>query len=271
MSKNTNSHYNRLHLFEFEDQTWFPEVIRSGGTDYLRFLFTKTKMYEPTIALIKEALQQSGENRMIDLCSGGGGYMVEVAKAFHATDKNKYTTLLTDKFPNIAAYEHIKNNNEASINYFITAVDVLEVPKDLKGLRVLYSAIHHFKPEQVKQILQQAVKANMPIAIFDGGEKNLAIMLGIFILHPLGMLLVTPFLKPFKFSRIFFTYLLPLIPLYTVWDGLVSILRLYNPAALNQIAQSIPNNNYVWKYGKVKNGLGIKICYLIGVPYNKVN
>ena len=270
MPKNTNSHYNRLHLFEFEDQSWFPEIIRSGGTDYLRFLFTKTKMYEPTIPIIKEALLQSGENRMNDLCSGGGGYMVEVAKALHASDKYKYTILLTDKFPNIAAFEHIKNTNEAPIDYSATPVDVLQVPEDLIGLRVLFSAIHHFKPPQVKQILELAVKAKAPIAIFDGGEKNLAIMLGILILHPLGMLLVTPFLKPFKVSRLFFTYLLPLIPLYTIWDGLVSILRLYSPAALNQIANSIPNNNYDWKYGKLKNSLEIRVSYLIGVPKKEV-
>ena len=95
-------------------------------------------------------------------------------------------------------------------------------------------------------------------------------MFGILILHPLGMLLVTPFLKPFKFSRLFFTYLIPLIPLYTIWDGLVSILRLYSPKDLYKIANSIPNHNYTWRLGQVKNVLGIKVAYLIGVPNKKI-
>ena len=145
---------------------------------------------------------------------------------------------------NIAAYEYIRKNCEAPIDFSPTPVDVLQVDEDLKGLRVLFSAIHHFRPQQVKQILEQAVNAKVPIGIFDGGEKNIWIMLGILVLHPL----------------------IPLIPLYTIWDGLVSILRLYKPEELYKIAHSIPHQQYHWKYGKVKNKLGIKVAYLIGVP-----
>lgn len=270
MKKNItlNFLFKRLHLFEFEDQTWFPEVIRSGGTDYLRFLFTQTKMYQPTVVLIRETLDRTGENKIVDLCSGGGGYMEQIAKELNQPGKNKYTVLLTDKFPNVAAFEHIKKNNEALIDYCPTPVDVLDMPNNLKGFRVLFSAIHHFRPQQVKQILQQAVNAKAPIGIFDGGEKNIGIMLGIVVLHPLALFVATPFLKPFKFSRLFFTYLIPLIPLYTVWDGLVSIIRLYRPHELYKIAGSIPYHNYNWKYGKVKNSLGIHVSYLIGVPLN---
>lgn len=267
---NTLPEFNRFHLFEFEDQPWFPEVIRSGGMDYLRFLFMQTKMYQPTVQLIKETLESTGENKIIDLCSGGGGYIEQIAQELNKSDNNKYSVLLTDKFPNIPAYEYIKENNKASIDFCPTSVDVLNVPKDLIGMRVLFSAIHHFRPQQVQQILQQAVKAKAPIGIFDGGEKNVWIMLGILILHPLGMIFLTPFLKPFKFSRLFFTYLIPVIPLYTIWDGLVSILRLYSPQELYKIADSIPNQNYTWKYGKVKNSLGIKVTYLIGVADNKI-
>ncbi len=226
----------------------------------------KTNMYQPTVQLIKETLAQTGENKIVDLCSGGGGYIEQIALELNQEEKNKYTILLTDKFPNIAAYEYIRENCEAPIDFSPTPVDVLQVDEDLKGLRVLFSAIHHFRPQQVKQILEQAVNAKVPIGIFDGGEKNIWIMLGILVLHPLGLLFVTPFLKPFKLSRLFFTYLIPLIPLYTIWDGLVSILRLYKPEELYKIAHSIPHQQYHWKYGKVKNKLGIKVAYLIGVP-----
>ena len=39
----------RIHLFEFEDQSWFPEFLR---TDFLQFLSNKTKMYKPIISII---------------------------------------------------------------------------------------------------------------------------------------------------------------------------------------------------------------------------
>ena len=37
----------RLHLFEFEDQKWFPSVIRSGGTDSLKLILKKFGIYTP--------------------------------------------------------------------------------------------------------------------------------------------------------------------------------------------------------------------------------
>jgi len=68
----------RFHLFEFEDLSWFPNVIRTGGTDYLRYLLTVTEVYKPCIVLVNEALKQTGETKIIDLCSGGGGYIEQV-------------------------------------------------------------------------------------------------------------------------------------------------------------------------------------------------
>ncbi len=33
----------RIHLFEFENQAWFPSFLRNYGTDFLQFLSNKTK------------------------------------------------------------------------------------------------------------------------------------------------------------------------------------------------------------------------------------
>jgi hypothetical protein len=52
----------------------------------------------------------------------------------------------------------------------------------------------------------------------------------------------------------------------TIWDGAVSIIRLYCPSDLKQIAGSLNANNYEWKCGKLKNKWGMRICYLVGQP-----
>ena len=38
---------SRIHLFEFEDQKWFPSFLRNYGTVFLQFLSNKTRMYQP--------------------------------------------------------------------------------------------------------------------------------------------------------------------------------------------------------------------------------
>ena len=107
----------------------------------------------------------------------------------------------------------------------------------------------------------------MPIGIFDSGDKHIGTILGILFFHPILFFFCTPFIKPFKWSRIFFTYIIPLIPIYTIWDGVVSILRLYRPDELLNMAKSIDRENkYDWESGNIKNKIGFSVAYLIGIP-----
>ena len=52
-------------------------------------------------------------------------------------------------------------------------------------------------------------------------------------------LVLVPFAKPFRLSRLLATYLVPLIPALVAWDGTVSALRAYAPEELLEIARSV--------------------------------
>lgn len=259
----------RVHLFEFEDLSWFPDVIRTGGTDYLRYFLIASELYKPTIPLLNQALKEIGESRIIDLCSGGGGYIEQVYNGVNKISEHKITITLTDKFPNVKAYSFLAEKTGHGINYSPDSIDAANVPKDMEGFRTMFSAVHHFQPEQVKRVLKDAVDNRMAIGIFDGGEKSIFAILGLMVIHPIAFLIFTPFFRPFKVSRLFFTYIIPLIPIYTIWDGVVSILRMYKPEELVQIAESVDAENYIWTSGKTKNRFGIRATYLIGYPKPK--
>ena len=252
-------------MFEFEDQPWFPATIREGGTDYLRFFLNNTKFYKPIVPVLAEIQELSGVYQLTDLCSGGGGGIEQVTKDLKEIHPGT-RVLLTDKFPNIPGFKYLEKNMHGTICFHPLPVDAKNVPGELTGIRTMFSATHHFKPEQIKMILTDTVRKKQPIAMFDGGNRNLLVIAGMLVIHPLLFLLFTPFFRPFKISRIFFTYLLPLIPAMTIWDGVVSILRLYSPAQMLAIAQSVPDSNYSWKAGLKKNRLGFSICYLTGLP-----
>src|SRR5678809_1609560 len=89
----------RLHLFELEDQPWFPDVIRNGGTDYLRYLLIATEVYKPCIILLNETLKQTGETRIVDLCSGGGGYAEQVCNELNKNTSGNICLLYTSPSP----------------------------------------------------------------------------------------------------------------------------------------------------------------------------
>jgi len=256
----------RLNVFEFEDFKWFPDFLRKGMMDYLRYFFTVTDYYGPTTDLIEECLHDLSTNTIVDLCSGGGGPVLQLQKDLYAKYGRETDVMLTDLFPNNDSCRYNKKEARGNVYCSEESVDATAVPSSIKGLRTLFSSIHHFGPEEVHKILFDAVKNRQGIAIFDIGDQNLISVLGILIFHPLLLLLMTPFIRPFRPATLLFTYVIPLIPFFTVWDGIMSILRLYNPTDLQKIADSIKADHYRWRSGKVKNKLGLCVTYLIGTP-----
>ncbi|RYE90186.1 MAG: class I SAM-dependent methyltransferase, partial [Cytophagaceae bacterium] len=73
----------RLHLFEFEDQPWFPEVLRAGQMDYLRFMISGLGIYRPVAPLLAAALHQLNQNQLLELGAGAGGGTETVLAALH--------------------------------------------------------------------------------------------------------------------------------------------------------------------------------------------
>ena len=230
----------RIHLFELEDQRWFPASWRNWGTDFLKTLATKTNMFAPAIPLIKEALQKSGEHRIIDVASGAGGSMLSIGKELKR-DIPELKITLTDYYPNIPAYEETVRQSPEVFSFMAAPVDARQVPETLKGLRTHFLSLHHFKPDMAKSIIQHAVEQGAPIAFFEAQERSIQNLTAI-ALSPITLFLLTPFIRPFSWGRLFFTYLLPVIPLFVLWDGFVSCLRTYMVSEMQQLIQEVPNN-----------------------------
>ena len=255
----------RLHLFELEDQPWLPSVIRDAGTTYLEFASKLTKQGETVAPLLSEALHRASEDRIVDLCSGGAGPLPVALAAIEQSEERLVHATLTDLYPNKNAFEKATANNPVlSARY--DSVDATDVPKDLAGLRTLFSGFHHFRPAQARQILQDAVDDRAPIAIFEFVSRHPLAMIGI-LFAPLVSLFVIPFLRPFRLGWIPLTYLLPIIPLFIGWDGLVSCLRCYNQEELRSMTKSASSPDYDWEVGKLDMpGAPFDGSFVIGTP-----
>ena len=251
----------RIHLFEFEDQKWFPRILRNYGTDFLQFLSNATKLYKPIIPLLEKAIKDSGTNQIIDLGSGGGGGLIWLNSELIKTIPDLSITL-TDFYPNIPAFELTKKKAD-NFEFVESPIDARNVPATLKGLRTQFLSLHHFRPKDAKLILQNAVDSNSPIAIFEAQERSIPSLLAM-LFSPISVLLTTPFIKPFKIGRIIFTYFIPIVPLFVLWDGIVSSLRTYSVPEMDALVKSVDNNeNFNWDIGRVKSGPGV-ILYMIG-------
>ena len=257
------------YLFEFEDLTWFPNIIRESMTDYLRYVLTALRFYQPTTPLIIETLIRANSTQIIDLCSGGGGAIEQIMDSLNQANNGKINFLLTDKFPNVNAFQFLAFKTNNQISFSASSIDAANVPSELTGIRTILSGFHHFNELSAKSILKNAVQSRAGLAIFDGGNKSILTALFILLFHPLAFFLFTPFFKPFRFSRLLFTYLIPIIPICTIWDGMVSISRLYDYTELLKMAEEVESTTYYWKAGKLKASYGLHVTYLIGYPKEK--
>lgn len=251
----------RIHLFEFEDQKWFPSFLRNYGTDFLQFLSNKTKMYKPVIPIIEKGLEKTGTNQIIDMGSGGGGGLIWLNSELKK-DIPDLKIILTDLYPNIPAFKLTKEKAD-NFEYIQQSVDARNVPLELKGLRTQFLSLHHFKPKDASRILQNTIDSNCAIAIFEAQERSLPSVLAM-LFSPITVLLTTPFIRPFKIGRIIFTYLIPIVPLFVLWDGVVSSFRTYSVKEMEALIKGLDKTeSYDWEIGKVKSGPGV-VLYLLG-------
>jgi len=249
----------RFHLFELEDQDWMPTVIRDGVTDYLRAAIQLGDTYGPIFSVLAGALQQSGSERVIDVCAGGGGPWQTLLPALR-TNGWDGTVTLTDRFPNEGATAQLP----AGVTYFPGSVDALAVPEELRGFRTLFTAFHHFRPEAAKAILADAVLNKVPIALFELTKRSPRYILGM-LLSSAAVMIVTPAIRPLTWSRFLFTYVIPIIPFVVTWDGIVSCLRTYTVAELRTMTEGL-SEGHTWEAGEVQTGGILPVIYLVGLP-----
>ncbi len=256
---------SRIHLFEFEDQAWLPGVIRDAGTAYLEFASVLTKQGETVAPLLSESLHRASEDRIVDLCSGGSGPLPMALAAIEQSEERVVTATLTDLYPNASAFDKITGNNP-TISARYEPVDATAVPKDLPGLRTLFSGFHHFRPAVARRILQNAVDDRAPITIVEFVSRHPLSLLGM-VFAPLVSLFVIPFLRPFRWGWIPLTYLVPIIPLFIGWDGFVSCLRCYNQEELRQMTDEVASPDYDWEVGELEMpGAPFSGSFVIGTP-----
>ncbi|WP_025667528.1 hypothetical protein [Aquimarina megaterium] len=254
----------RIHAFEFEDLHWFPKNLRNYMTDFLQFGSNIFDIYKSVVPILERGIKSAGNNKIIDIASGGGGGLIKLAEHLKKNNPTLKITL-SDYYPNLHAFKRTKSKIPDVFDFIDYPVDAMNVPSELKGFRTQFTSLHHFKPENAKAIFQNAIDANQPIGVFEPQQRNIKSMIPM-LLSPITVILMTPFIRPFKLGRILFTYLIPILPLFILWDGVISVLRTYTISELKQMISELNNSNsFDWEI-EVKKGKPSEILYVLGVP-----
>jgi hypothetical protein len=256
----------RFNFVEIEDQIWCPGSLRDAITDTLRFVFSLAGLYRPIIPYLHRALRHSEAKEVIDLCSGSGGPWLGLCRALWERHHLHIRVRLTDKYPNKDALERVSRASERRIVVHPDPVDAVSIGKHLNGFRTMFTCFHHFRPEQARTILRDAVQSHQGIGIFEVPQRSLLAIL-LTLLMPVAAFAFAPFILPFRWSRLFWTYVVPLAPVAVLCDGLVSCLRSYSVDELAGLAEGLAHSGYHWEVGETRRGISpIPVTFLIGWP-----
>jgi hypothetical protein len=261
----------RFHLFEWEDQRWLPPVFRDFITDHLRYTMNEPMRRPVNLEIanrLKVVLERTRTRRIVDLCAGAGGPLVEISRLLFHDLGVPVEIVVTDLYPNVAAFERLETESGGTITGRYESTSATDVPLELSGLRTVFTALHHFTPDQARLVLADAVRKRQAIAVFEPLERTVRMVILLGVVSFIRGFTHTPRVGKLTIWRFVVTYLFPVAPLVFAWDGMVSALRSYTSDELRSLARSV-GGDYRWEAGRfdVAGRFGnMPTTYLVGIP-----
>ena len=255
----------RVQLFAIAESSWCPRDWREGLTDFLQWSSDHRRVYDPCVPLLAGALRAVDSRRVVDLDARGSGPWLRMLPAL-ASRGLEPSVLLTDRTPNLRAFARAELASDGAIRGDMRTVDARCVQPELAGTRTMFSGFHRFAPPDARAVLADAARRGMPIAVVESTRRSWPALLAA-LLVPLRVLSHTPMIRPFRWNRLFWTYLLPAIPVIACWDGIVSCLRSYSTDELWALTRDIDiPDNWSWHVAEVGSEELVPLTLLIGTP-----
>ncbi len=223
----------RKQIPQLLNQDWFPAFLKVLMNEFLTWFVTVVGAARPFVPVIERGLKSSSTKRIIVIPHPVGGGFETLAP------------LLDSGVP-------------------VLYPESMDAISDEKGLYVMVNGFHQLSPDEALSLLKRIASRGESIAIVEGNNDSLRQIVGMTIIVPLTILLTAPFVKPFRLSRILFSWIIPVLPITTLIDGAIALMKLYAPADLDILTNQIDVDHYVWESGKADNGRGGKIIYLLG-------
>ncbi len=226
-------------LFEFEDQAWFPQVLRDYQTGFIAVMATALGAYGNA----PQRLSGKNYKHLVDLCSGAGLPAVKATELLRA-DGVRLT--LTDKFPNREAQLTMQGLERATYHSAPLDIETDVLPE--ADAYTCFNAFHHFNQTQQLALLRKISASGAELHVFEPLQPNAITFFKVLIATTLGPLIFSPFIRPFSWSRMLFTYVLPLGIFVTCWDGLVSVLRSLSAKECEQLVNAAAEESIKVRY-----------------------
>lgn len=247
----------RLQLVEIEDLPICPASVRDPATGVLMRGLGFAGWPGAIARRLEPWLTELGWPEIFDCCSGAAGPWPGILRTLPVR------VTFSDRYPNRQTWESIAAQFPDRVKWVDGPVDARCPPPNFGGVWTFCNSFHHMDRAAARKIVGEAVYRGRPLAIFEALEKRWLSLL--MVLYMPIFALLTGWLNPRAWL---FTYLIPLIPLLLLFDGLVSAFRIYGPEDWREIlAESDPDGLFEWEVGRLKLGwVPAHFTYVLGRP-----
>jgi hypothetical protein len=218
---------------EMADCDWFPHWMRVHQQEFLGFIAYHFRIYKPLVKVLEQMLNLTHQPAWTDACSGNGNAALSVERYITPSP----SLLLTDKFPP-SSIQSLQSN----IQYDTQPLDILQNLPNGEGVITLFNAFHHFNHDEKLGLLQKVAVAKRPFLSVEILRPCLGSYLSVLGASTIGQWIFAPFIKPFRLSRILFTYLIPVHILSVLIDGWISVAKSPGKKEYVQLLSQLPQS-----------------------------
>ena len=259
----------RIQAFEFHERHECPKFLRDSVVEILGHGMRLSSCVYSSVELFKKFYDYSNSDKILDICSGSGEPASALISGLKKHGIYNIKFIISDLFPKIDAMENVKKNHPQHVEIITESVDATNVPKfDNIKSRTIINAFHHFKPDIAQKIIEDCVKKRHSIFIFEAFPRDLLRFFSILPASAIGYL-INPFItKENKILKVIFSYIIPIIPLLGLYDGIISVLRIHNKEELMEMVKN-SSQDYDWQYHEIPFFPFGKSVVFFGICKNK--
>ena len=208
---------------EIHQLDWIPGFLKQRQLEQILPILRAIHFDRKLLALFNRLKEKTKAKEFLDLGSGAGN----VVEFLVRNTEGPYTYAISDLQPCLKSYDEIKHRNQGRIDFVPYSVDLCQADGILKNKAVtIITTFHELDRREAQKAINNLLGYSKGFLIAEPIDKSAGQLFRLpwIVLY---FWLVPLWTKPRTFSRLFFTWLVPVLPLFHMHDGLISLLRSY--------------------------------------------
>lgn len=251
----------RIQSFEFGDLPKIPKFYHNFLRTLMSRLYELFKIHQLWIPHILAFCKENESTVIMDPCAGSGkvNQLIESEIQKDVNIQFILSDIMTDRAPMFA--DHINGLRNKRLQYISHSIDFLKSQNEYKQPKMFINSFHHFTNDQVIEILKASSQNSSNLLILEYCRKTFMSFISM-ILGPFIAMILFPIVvkKNDLIETFIFMYLIPIIPMMLLWDGVISSLRTYDKDDIENLLKRAGIDNYEITYSS-----GRSLLYPSGV------